>query len=118
VGTLYVRQSDPVRHELQVMFSDRKPELSYLPAVAQGAWLGPFCLPGSSLFDRRQGVIDNTLDGFLMRAKKDQPPPDLLYFNQSRKRRRRPHSTAPRAIAQKEKAPRNPGRFPNSTGKV
>ena len=85
VGMLYVRQSDPVRHELQVMFSDRKPELNYLPAVAQGAWLGPFCSPGSLLFDRRQGVIDNTLDGFLIRAKKDQPPPDLRYFNQSRK---------------------------------
>jgi hypothetical protein len=73
VGMLYVRQSDPVRHELQVMFSDRKPEVSYLPAVAQGAWLGPFCSPGSLLFDR------------LLRAKKDQPPPDLRYFNQSRK---------------------------------
>ena len=24
-------------------------------------------------------------DGFLMPAKKDQPPPDLRYFNQSRK---------------------------------
>jgi hypothetical protein len=34
---------------------------SYLPAVTQGAWLGPFFSPGSLLFDRLQGIIDNAL---------------------------------------------------------
>jgi len=58
---------------------------SYKRQAKNVTWEENNCVEGNTCVTIDQQVYFRAADGLLMPSRKDQPPPDLRYFNQGRK---------------------------------